>query len=176
MRILGVDTLEFGIDIENYDESFSSLLSEIDRLKIEAQTEYKLKTIEINGMKFNVNKKGQGFYSYKIECEQFYICFMSHSISKNPPIFVRFMSEFLWEYGCYKSLIKFMDWFKQLNIKIIGTRSSRLDIALDIDEIEFLKNDVDNFIKRANKIARHYVDDDYYVNKEFAGLTVGRGR
>lgn len=175
MKILAIDTLEFGIDVEDYDSSFSDLLKKVDNVKIGAQTDYKKQFIEINGMKFIVNRKGQGFYSYKIECEQFYICFMSHSIQNNSPIFVRFMAEYLWEYGYEKAYRKFMQWFNQLNVKIIGNRISRLDICFDTDEIDFIEKNIKDFVTKASKIARHYVDNDYYTNKRFSGFTFGRG-
>lgn len=175
MRIIGIDTLEFGIDVENYDETFGNILIELEKMKLLAQTEYKEQIFELNNLKFVVNRKGQGFYSYKIETKQFYICFMSHYINKNSPIFVRFMSEFLWQYGYEKAFDNFMEWFNKLNVKIIGTRISRLDICLDIDEIDFFKEDIDKFVTKANKVARHYVDSDYYENKDFSGLTIGRG-
>lgn len=175
MKILGIDTLEFGIDVEDYDNSFGNLLKELEEKKQSAQTDYKPQYIEINNMRFIVNKKGQGFYAYKIECEQFYICFMSRKIDKSSPIFVRFMSEFLWEHGFEGAFNKFMKWFCKQNIKVIDTRISRLDICLDTDEIAFTENDINSFITRANKIARHYIDDDYYTNKNFSGFTIGRG-
>lgn len=175
MKVFGVDTLEFGIDVENYDNNFSELLFSIDKLKTLSQEEHNLQTITINGIKFYVNSKGQGFYAYKIECEQFYVCFSSRSTTKNSPIFVRFMSEFLWEFGFENALYRFFNWFSSFNIKLLGTRISRLDITLDIDEFVFLKTDIENFVTRANKLARHYVDSDYYTNNQFSGFTIGRG-
>lgn len=175
MRMLGIDTIEFGIDVEDYEGNFCKLIEEIDKKRTEAQTDYKKQFIEINGMKFIVNRKGQGFYSYKIECEQFYICFMSHSIKNNSPIFVRFMSEYLWEHGYEKAYRMFMKWFQKLNVKIIDTRISRLDICFDTDEIKFVEDNIEDFVTKANKIARYYVDNDYHINKQFSGMTFGRG-
>ncbi len=151
MIIKGIDTLEFGIDIINYNEEFENFLIELDRLKMLGQEKYKEEIIKINKTNLVVKKKGQGFYTYKLECDDFHICFMKHSIENSPPIHVRFISSFLWKYGYKKAFNIFINWFKVFNANISGIRISRLDICLDTDEISFLENDNHNFFVEREK-------------------------
>lgn len=178
MIIKAIDTLEFGIDIINYNEEFKDFLEELDRLKILGQEKYKEEIIKINGTNLVVKKKGQGFYNYKLECDDFHICFMQHAIENSPPIQVRFISSFLWKYGYNKAFNIFVNWFEKLNSNISGFRISRLDICFDTDEIEFLENDCDNFSCRARKKQIQYsncIDNKNYIGKKFSGFSIGMG-
>lgn len=181
MKILGVDTVEFGIDFSNYDIDFFEFLYKLDTLKNLSQKTLKDEVININGINFTVNRKGQGFYRYKIECLDFSICFMQRDMKTNPPVYVRFMSQFLWTYGyeeCYK---KFTEWFSIFNVRILGNRLSRLDICFDTEEIEFKPHDKDFFVTRARKIDTHYIeepvyiDSEHHIGKSFSGFVIGRG-
>ena len=118
MIIKAIDTLEFGIDIINYNEEFKEFLEELDRLKILGQEKYKEEIIKINDTNLVVKKKGQGVYNYKLECEEFHICFMQHVVENTPPIHVRFISSFLWKYGYNEAFKVFVNWFKKLNSNI----------------------------------------------------------
>jgi len=181
MRILGVDTIEFGIDVENYDSVFFDFLFKFEELKKLSQLELKEQVININGLNLLVNRKGQGFYRYKLQCQDFYICFMQYDIKNSSPIYVRFMSEFIWKYGYEECYSIFCEWFEVFGIKIKGTRLSRLDICFDTEEISFSVNDKNKFVTRARKVDVHYleenvsVDSEHYIGKNFSGFVIGRG-
>ncbi len=181
MKILSIDTIEFGLNFSNYDEDFFDFIYKLDELKELSQKNLKDEVININGINFTVSRKGQGFYRYKIQCEDFQICFMQHDMKNNSPIHVRFISQFIWKYGyeeCYK---KFMKWFETFNVHIIDNRLSRLDICFDTEEIEFSSHDKDYFVTRAKKIDTHYIEDKVYIDSEhqigksFSGFVIGRG-
>lgn len=181
MKILGIDTIEFGIDVINYEEEFSELLYKLEELKILTQEKLKEEILNINGINFNVKGKGQGFYKYKIECKDFYICFMQKDIKKNSPIYVRFMSEYIWKYGYSNCYNLFFKWFENFNVQISGNRVSRLDVCFDTDEISFCPEDKQKFVTRAKKIDMHYIeekmkiDSEHYNGNIFTGFVVGRG-
>lgn len=175
MKITGIDTLEIGIDIENYKEHFFNLLAQISEAKDLSQINMKKEVIEINGSNFEVSPKGQGFYAYKIENKEVSICFMSKRISKTPPIHVRFFSAFLWEYGYENAYDIFMKWFANLNAQIINVKIGRVDICLDTDEVNFEEKDAKSLFSRAKKLEQKYVDDIYQVGKVFSGFVIGKG-
>lgn len=181
MKILSIDTIEFGINVANYDKDFFDFIYKLEELKELSQKNMKDEVISINGINFSVNRKGQGFYRYKLECLDFHIYFMQHDMKNNPPIYIRFMSQFLWSYGyieCYK---KFLEWFRTFDVWITENKLSRLDICFDTEEIEFLPSDKNYFVTRAKKVDTHYIeekayiDSEHYVGKIFSGFVIGRG-
>ncbi len=175
MKISGIDTLEIGIDIVNYKEHFFNLLTQISEAKNLSQINMKKEVIEINGSNFEVNPKGQGYYGYKIENKEVSICFMSKRLSNTPPIYVRFFSAFLWEYGYENAYNIFMKWFEDFNAQIANVKVGRVDICLDTDEVNFEEKDVKNLFTKAKKIEQKYVDDIYQVGKNFSGFVIGKG-
>ena len=48
MKILNIDTLEFGIDVINYDNKFSCFLEKMSELKEKSQEKYKEQILKIN--------------------------------------------------------------------------------------------------------------------------------
>lgn len=175
MKITGIDTLEIGIDIENYKEHFFNLLMRISEARDLSQMNMKKEVIEVNGTNFEVSPKGQGFYKYKIENKEISICFMSKRISSTPPIYVRFFSTFLWEYGYENAYDIFMKWFESFNAQISSIKIGRVDICLDTDEVNFEEKDVKSLFSRAKKLEQKYVDDIYKQGKVFSGFVIGKG-
>ncbi len=176
MKIYGVDTIEFGIEVENYDECFGNFLVELDNMKKEAQEHYQETTIKLENITFIVKPKGQGFYSYKLECEDFHICFMSKKIEKSAPIYVRFISRFIWQYNYKIAYQLFKEWFSNtFQMEIVSTKISRLDLCCDIDEISFKAEDSKKIITRARKKEIMNVDSENYEGKIFSGFTIAKG-
>lgn len=176
MKIYGVDTIEFGIEVENYNECFGNFLIELDKMKKEAQEQYKEVIIKLEDIRFVVKPKGQGFYSYKLECEDFHICFMNKKIENSAPIYVRFISSFLWQYNYKRAYELFKKWFLDtFQIKILDTKISRLDICCDIDEISFKADDNKRIVTRARKKEIMNVDSENYEGKIFSGFTIAKG-
>lgn len=176
MKVRGIDTIEFGIDVGNYEKVLESFLAELDRLKLRAQEEHKAQVIEIGNINFNVNSKGQGIFAYKLECEDFHLAFASKSIRNTPPIYVRFISQYLWSLGYEEAIQRFMEWLPEaLQIHVTADKLSRLDICLDIDEITFVENDVHFLVTKARKQEVCYVDSIHYLGKNFSGFVIGKG-
>lgn len=176
MKLYGIDTIEFGINIDNYDEIFNNFLVELSKLKQEAQISHTEKIINLGAINFVVMPKGQGFYSYKLQCEDFHICFMSRKVKNNSPIYIRLISRFLWQYNYQKALELFNKWFEYtFNIPISTTKISRLDICCDIDEFSFKPKDSNKFITRAKKKEIINVDSENYEGKIFSGFTIAKG-
>lgn len=176
MKIYGVDTLELNIEISSYDFQLEEFLELLEESKQRAQSEHDEVLIQLGEIKFVVKPKGQGIYSYKLECEDFHICFMKEKIKNSAPIRVRFISSFLWRYNYQKAYEKFEEWFENTFETIILTNQiSRLDICCDIDEIEFYASDSKKIITRAKKKEIMNVDSENYYGKIFSGFTIGKG-
>lgn len=176
MKIYGVDTIELNIEIENYNECFSNFLIELDKMKKEAQEQYKEITINLENIIFIVKPKGQGFYSYKLECEDFHICFMSKKIENTAPIHIKFISSFLWQYNYKRAYELFEKWFTNtFQVDITKIQISRIDICCDIDEINFKSNDSKKIVTRARKKEIINVDSENYQGKIFSGFTIAKG-
>ena len=133
----GIDTLEFGILINNYDYMLKNLIEILEDKKIEAQQKMCNQSILINKVNFTVFQKGQGVYKYKIECNDFYMCFLSKEIKNTPQIYIRFYSNYLWAYGYKEAFNKFKEWFSAFNLDSYNVKISRVDICSDTDEFEF---------------------------------------
>lgn len=182
MIIQGIDTIEFGIDIANYNKDFEKILLDLCVSKEKAQQNFGKDNFIIGNINFIIKGKGQGLYAYKLECDDFHICFMSKSIENVSPIYVKFISGFLWKYGYKEAFEIFINWFNNtFKSHIIGNRVSRLDICLDIDEIEFVPNDVNNFFSKARKREVCYpkinecIDSINFNGRNFTGFVIGKG-
>lgn len=182
MIIQGIDTIEFGIDVPNYNEDFKKVIEDLEKAKEKAQENFGEYNLVLGFVNTTVKGKGQGVYSYKIECEDFHICFAKREIENTSPIFVRFISRFLWKYGYKEAFNIFMDWFtRTFQIEVKGTRISRIDFCLDTDEIDFVEKDMENFYSRARKREKNYplqndcVDNTNYNGRKFTGFVIGKG-
>ena len=176
MKIYGIDTLEINIKIEKYEECFGNFLDYLENLKREAQSQYEDVCLLLTNINFVVRPKGQGFYSYKLECEDFHICFMRQENRNTAPIHVRFLSNFLWQHNYQNAYLLFIDWFEQtFEIKITEIQISRLDLCCDSDEICFSPKDNKKFVTRAKKKEILNVDSENYNGKHFSGFTIGKG-
>lgn len=149
MLLLGVDTLEFGIEIANYESAFRPLLDTFKQLKEAAQTKGEEYEIEINNLTLKVHGSGIRFYAYRLTCEDFIICFTEKELPNNAPVMVRFMSSFLWSYTVIGALERFMKWFDAFDAHLMSTKISRADICVDTDEVSFVPSDGRGFITRA---------------------------
>ncbi|MFR5190690.1 MAG: replication initiation factor [Clostridia bacterium] len=130
----------------------------------------------MGGTNLVIKPKGQGFYAYKLECEDFQICFIKESIKNTPPIYVRFISQYLWKYGYQMAYEIFAEWFYNVfKTRIYATVVSRLDICCDIDEITFYPEDCTKFVGRAKKKEIYNVDSSHFWGKEFSGFVIGKG-
>lgn len=176
MKISGIDTLEIGLEIEEYEENFENFLMKLDELKNMSQINNRKETIIINESSFFVSPKGQGIYRYKIENQQISICFMIKQIQNTPSIYIRFSSFFLWELGYNQAYNVFMQWFhNSFNVNITNVKISRVDICFDTDEISFNERDIEKLYSRAIKMEQKYADDIYYNRKVFSGFVIGKG-
>lgn len=176
MKIRAIDTLEFGINIQDYDEIFEEFMIELSTLKNEVQQNGKKEIININECDFEVSAKGFNYYKYKIQNSQLIMGFTSKSIKNTPDIFVKFLSTFLWEYGYENAFNVFMKWFEDFNVIIKEIKISRLDICFDTDEITFSERDIKKFFSRSkNKEIRYEPDTVNYECKAFSGFVFGKG-
>lgn len=171
----GLDTLEFGLDIENYLLSIESFLNTFSELKENAQKTGIESEISISDTSITVHRTGIRFYAYSLSCNDFRIFFMEKVMKENPPVKVIFSSAFLWSFGFKGALDKFYEWFSAFNLKVIGTRLSRVDICIDSDEIKFVQSDLKGIVTHAQFREIHYVDSQFYQGKKFSGFTFGKG-
>jgi hypothetical protein len=175
LKIKGIDTLEFGIDIENYLVAMRPLLAKFKELKDISQQNLVEQEICIGNVSLSVSSTGIRFYAFKLTCKDFTICFMDQEMRTNPPVMVKFMSSFLWSYGYEKCFSIFMDWFKNLGVTVIGTRLSRLDPCFDTEEISFVYSDIKCVVSKAMKKGNVFVPKEFFYGREFSGFTIGSG-
>lgn len=175
MLLKGFDTLEFGLDFEEYNSSFGSIILEFRKLKEYAQLTGAEQSISLGDMLLTVHRNGQKFYAYKLSCKDFSIAFADNEMKSNSPVFVRFMSSYIWSYGAQKALEHFMSWFECFGVKPIRNRLSRADICADTDQFSFIQNDVKGVITRAKSKTDHFVNEEYTTGRKFSGFTIGRG-
>lgn len=171
----GIDTLEFGIDVEDYLPTFKKYLDQFKELKEAAQISGVEQTLNIGKVSLTVHRTGIPFYAYKLTCNDFSICFMDKEMKGNSPIFVRLMSNFLWSYGYKQAYDNFLEWFLCFEPELSGIRLSRSDICVDIDEASFKQCDSKGVVKRARRQIEHFVNGEYKEGRIFSGFTIGGG-
>lgn len=175
MIIKGVDTVEFGLEVEDYFSKSKSLLALLNSMKLKAQTEGKEQKLELNGLIFDVHRSGIKFYSYRISCKDFLIYFMEKEVKNTPSIKVRFLATYLWSHGLENAFYRFTDWFEGLGLTYSQTKILRIDVCVDSDKTPFKRSDVENVSTRARGKSNHFVTNEYFSGKKFSGFTVGSG-
>lgn len=175
MIIKAIDTLEFGLMIENYDENFEAHATVFKELKEKAQSTGQDQLVQFGDLILTVQRTGIPFYAYKLVTKDFSICFMDKSKGDNPPITIRFMSSYLWSFGLNDAIEEFMVWFRNLGMPVIGNKISRLDVCVDTDEVVFKENDVKGVSTRSRNKEIHFVNSEFLQGRVFSGFTFGRG-
>lgn len=175
MNLKGIDTIEFGIDVENYLIQFSNYLNIFNEMK-----EYSLvygteKTIEIGGVTLTVHRTGMKFYAYRLSNQHFTIAFMDKEMKSNSPIYVHLYAEYLWSYEINEGIKNFLDWFNNFSDCSFTTRLSRIDPCFDSDEISFKQSDVKGVVTRSRLKQDHFVKSEFKVGRTFSGFTFGGG-
>lgn len=180
MKIKSVDTIHFGIDIIDYFRNAKSLLDRFSYLKTIGQETRIPQQIELNDIMLTVELSGARFYSYRLTCKDFTLLFAEKPSFDNPPVKVNFSSEYLWSYGYQDAYTRFIKWFQTASqLKITGTRISRLDICVDTDEAEFTQKDISGVVTYSKSKTLHFlcpVDDVNFSGRQFTGITIGRGK
>jgi len=176
MIVKGIDTVEFGIDIENYLIFFKDNLLWFGELKAKAQETAIEEEVTISDLTLKVHRTGIPFYAYKLSCNDFSICFMDKEMKENAPVRVRLMSSYLWSYGYSEATARLVKWFTEaFHLSISGTRLSRLDICMDTDEATFVECDIKGIVTKARGKKKHFVSDEFQEGRKFSGFTIGRG-
>ncbi|MEW6182272.1 MAG: replication initiation factor [Bacillota bacterium] len=176
LLIRGIDTLIFGLDIENYKGELGYILKKFDALKEEAQKTGKEIIIELNGVTLTVEPSGMPFYRYRLTCNDWIIGFSEKPVNINPDIKVRLISGFLWSYGYQGAYEKFLDWFDFFGVKILKSKITRLDICADTDKVRFVESDREGFVTRAKSHCRHHVTEEHFEGSTFTGFSIGSGK
>lgn len=180
MKIKSIDTLHFGLDIQDFQINASKWLGKFAHLKSIGQVTRVPQQIKLNDTMLTVELTGARFYSYRLTCKDFTILFADKPNFDNPPVKVNFASEYLWSYGHQEAYQRFIDFFQiTFNLQITGTRISRLDICVDTDEAEFNQKDIFGVVTYSKTKTLHYispVDDVNYSGRQFTGITIGRGK
>lgn len=180
VKIKSVDTVYFGIDINDYFKKVEALLSELSFHKRLGQSLRIPQQVEYNKILMTIELTGARFYAYRLTCKDFTLLFAEKAVIDSPPVKVQFSSDYLWSYGYKKAYELFIEWFQEaFNLKIESTRISRLDICIDTDEAEFNQNDINGIVTYSKSKTIHFVseiDDINYSGRIFTGFTIGRGK
>ncbi|GLX68319.1 replication initiation factor [Paenibacillus glycanilyticus] len=175
MILKGLDTLEFGLEIANYEKVFLPYLSKFKELKELSHITGIEYEYSIGDLNLTVHRNGQKFYAYRLSCKDFSIAFMEKAMNSNPPVFVRFMSSYLWSYGFYESYERFLSWFENFQVAISKNKLSRADICVDSDKFKICKSDIEGVITRARNKTEHFVSEEFTKGRIFSGFTIGGG-
>lgn len=179
MKIRSIDTVHFGIDIKDYYINSKKILEKLAYQKQLGQSLRQAQEIELNNTLLIVELSGARFYSYRLTCKDFTLLLAEKPSAENAPVKVNFSSSFLWSYGYQAAYYQFIEWFqKAFDLKVTGTRISRLDICVDTDEAEFKMCDINGIVTYSKTKSMHFqnnVDDVNYSGRDFTGFTIGRG-
>jgi hypothetical protein len=171
----GFDTLEFGLKVESYETNLRPFLETLKKLKVEAQETGVEKTIFINNVALTVHRTGKRLYPYRLSCDDFIIFFMDKESKTNPPVFVHFLSGYIWSFGLSGAYQIFVKWFEQLTDSAYRNQVSRVDICVDTDLVNFRQIDTKGVITRARKKEDCFVSGEYTNGRKFSGFRVGIG-
>lgn len=175
MKIRSIDTLEFGLDIHNYKKEFKPIIQELKELREIGFNTGKEQLINYGGINFTLKNRGMRFYPFRLESEDFVIGLAEKPLNTNSEVFVKLKAGILWSYGYKEAYVRFKEWFSIFPGEIIGSRTSRLDICLDIDEIEFDQSDIDKIIARAKSKTNYHPGSMHKFGSEFSGFSIGKG-
>lgn len=168
-----IDTIELGLIVEDYQTAFSTYLEQFEKLKKAAQESMDIQTISIGNLVLTVERTGIPFYTYKLTSKDFSICFVKTEMNSNPPIVVKFFSEYLWSYGCKQAYQNFLNWFSNFDAILLTNKLSRTDICVDTDEVVFKQIDSKGVVSRARKKEERFVPSEFSEGREFSGLKIG---
>jgi len=176
MIIRGIDSLEIGLEVEDYLEEAKDILSVL----ADKQEAAKLKGVEqewkIGNLIFKVHPGGIPFYKYRLTCKDFFLFFSLKRTRNLSPVKVKFLSGFLWSFGVEAALSNFLEWFNHELLQVKENKISRIDIATDFDTLTFEPDDIAHFVSRAKEFVRHWADSDYHTGNRFSGITIGKGK
>ncbi|MGD8191847.1 replication initiation factor [Brevibacillus ginsengisoli] len=175
MILKGFDTIEFGLKIENYESNLRPHLDVLKKLKEEAQESGIEKNHFINNVSLTVHRTGKRLYPYRLSCDDFIIFFMDKESKTNPPVFVHFLSGYIWSYGLEGAYKHFTNWFRSLTDSYYYNQISRIDICADSDLVTFKQIDSKGVITRARKKEDCFVSGEYSRGRKFSGFRVGIG-
>lgn len=175
MIVKGFDTLEFGLNIDSYELSLRPFLEKFKQLKENAQETGVEKTIFINDVALTVHRTGKRLYPYRLSCDDFIIFFMDKESKTNPPVFVHFLSGYIWSFGLAGAYQNFITWFKSMSDSHIRNQVSRVDICVDTDSVTFKQIDTKGVITRARKKEDCFVSGEYTNGRRFSGFRIGIG-
>lgn len=175
MLLKGIDSIEFGLEIDCYASEMHSFLEKFKKHKEDAQNNKFEQKINLGGIEFIIHPTGQKFYSYRLTCKDFMIAFADTELPNNSPVHVRLLSSFIWSFGLKEAVNSFMNWFKSFSVTVSDNKLSRVDTCLDTDEIRFLQSDANDIVARARCKTEHFVNEEYTEGRVFSGLTIGRG-
>jgi len=135
MNVGQVDTLEFGIEVGNY-EKLGSFLQDINEKRDLAQETRQKITIEAANRLFTVFPGGKPpAYRYHIENDEFGLYFAKSNRGKNSPVFVEVRQKMLWERGAQESYETITNFVQELGAEVTGDKISRIDLCCHTDEM-----------------------------------------
>lgn len=173
--VKGFDTLEFGLNVENYESSLRPHLEIFKNLKEQAHETGVEQSILLNNVTLTVHRTGKRFYPYRLSSDDFTIFFADKEMTSNSPVFVHFSSGYIWSFGLSSAYKHFTEWFKSLTDAYFRNKISRVDICADSDSVTFRQIDTKGVITRARKKEDFFVSGEYTNGRKFSGFRVGIG-
>jgi len=153
-----VDTLEFGIEVGNY-EKLKSLLERINEKRETAQETRQKVTIEVADRLFTVFPGGKPpAYRYHIENDEFALYFAKSNRGNNSPIFVQVRQRMLWELGVKETHKTITNFVSELGAEITGDKISRIDLCCYTDSMKVWGNKMIDTAVGGFKKFRPYLD------------------
>jgi hypothetical protein len=174
----GIDTLEIGYSIVNYDLK-QEVWDMLEEGKNRAQdTLYdKGTSIKFREYDFIVLRVGTGRYKYILTNDDLDVRINPSARSGEffPELRVRLKSQFLWRNG-WKSAITKIDWWIRTWAYVIEVKVSRIDITVDfLGKLPKLTPELKEIVTRSRKKGVYINYDKYLDGNEISGYTFGKG-
>jgi len=179
--IAGVDTIEIGYCIQNYDEiviHFEDLVT-AKELAQSTQGDNDFSGVEINAILFKVQRTGSRNYDYILINEDMTLRISTKAKSgyHYPEVMISYRAEFLWRVGWQNAIDSVRKWLDTWAI-VCSDKVSRLDVCCDIQmPLPVLDNALDMISTRAkSKDIKSEFDMQYskrMFGKRVTGYVVG---
>ena len=168
MIVGGMDTLEYSVEGVDYLEMVGPYLSVFEGMKLDAQSQGSC-SLSIGGVTMEATPAGIPNYAYGLKCKDFWVYFAQKEMRRNYPVWVKVLSGALWSLGQQDATESVKEWLQSVGLEQARTKVSRVDLAVDTDELTVQEQDRKLFMKRADKVGT------FHEHNTFTGFQFGGG-
>lgn len=133
--LFGIDRIEAGIQVTDYDSHAQHLAKQLDQLTKEVRETRKPTYVELGWRKFEV-LPGPGrlrWYDFHLVHSQMHLWFCARERANVPPVRVAVLSETLWALGPELAWREVLRLLAAIALPYAGSTLSRIDVCADFD-------------------------------------------